>query len=377
MYILAIDTSCDDTSASVSYGDCILSNVVSSQVSMHQTWGGVVPFLAKRMHQEMIDKIIALACKRAGVSLNKLDCIAVTYGPGLAIALEVGIKKAKELCLTYQKPLIPVNHMEGHIYSVFAKNSKCKGQSICEFPFLALLISGGHTELVLVENHGKYKILGKTLDDAIGECFDKIARALNLGYPGGPVIEKIASRGNENAYFLPIPMANKNDLNFSYSGIKTATLKLILETLGPNVSEYVKKVYASLPKNVSNKNFENRLSRSKAIADIAASFQKVCVDQLILKVSKAIDLLSEVLDQKVKYLVIAGGVARNVYLKNRFRKEFRNVIKIKVPPNKKLYTDNAGMIAVAAYFKALNKFVLNDKNDILALDRVPRLSLSN
>ena len=192
MLILAVDTSCDDTSASVVSRDRILSNVVSSQIRYHQEWGGVVPSLAKRLHTEMIDRVLSISLRRAKVALEDIDYFAVTRGPGLAIALEVGIKVMKNLALENGKPVVCVNHLEGHIYSAFAKNANGKPEVSFDFPMLALLISGGHTELILFKDHGKYEILGRTLDDAVGECFDKVGRILNLGYPGGPVIEKIA-----------------------------------------------------------------------------------------------------------------------------------------------------------------------------------------
>lgn len=187
MKILAIDTSCDETSAAVCEDDKVLSNIVSSQVDLHAKWRGVVPIIAKRAHQERIDPVINLALKRAKTRIEDIDVFGVTVGPGLAIALEVGLKKAKELSTKYQKPLVLVNHMEGHIYSNFARNSKgnfFNNFKEVKFPILSLLVSGGHTEIVLMKYHDNYELLGQTLDDAVGEAFDKVARPLMLGYPG-------------------------------------------------------------------------------------------------------------------------------------------------------------------------------------------------
>jgi len=234
MYILAIDTSCDDTSVAISKDDCILSNIVSSQIDLHKKWGGVVPSIARRAHEENIDRCITEALKRARVKIEQIDIFAVTQGPGLAIALEIGIRKVKELATKYKKPIIAVNHMEGHIMANFAKNSNSSPYSrfsplslLTPFPLLALLISGGHTELVLMQKPGHYQILGQTLDDAIGEAYDKIAKMLNLGYPGGPIIEELAKTGNREKYLLPIPMEKNPGLDFSYSGLKTSVLYLL------------------------------------------------------------------------------------------------------------------------------------------------------
>lgn len=376
MYILAIDTSCDETSASVVYQDRILSNIIYSQIKFHTQWGGCVPSIAKRMHLEYIDTVIDLALRRAGIKWDNIDYIAVTQGPGLAIALEVGINKAKELSNKYQKPIVAINHMEGHIYSALSKNSLGQPTISYTFPLLALLISGGHTELILMINHSVYKILGKTLDDAIGECFDKVARSLNLGYPGGPVIEKLARLGDENAYTLTVPMANSNDLNMSYSGLKTQTLNLITNLLGSDFSIYTKNFSSKLKnKNyLQNSNLNSNIS--KIIKDIAASFQKIAVKQLLMKTEKSLILLQEKYNIKVNDLIIAGGVAQNKYLKKMFKNTFKD-LNILFPTSKKLFTDNAGMVGVAAYFNLnfnQNSFVyLENKEN---LDRVPNLKLT-
>lgn len=232
MKILAIETSCDETSAAVTENNKILSNVISSQVDLHKKWGGVVPDIARRAHKEQIDGVIKESLKRSDNSFKDIDYIAVTYGPGLAIALEVGITKAKELAFKYTKPIVAVNHMEAHLLSSFAVNSKGNHPKPpkTEFPSLGLVVSGGHTDMVSIKNFGDYKLLGQTLDDAAGEAFDKVAKMLDLGYPGGPIISEFAKKGKNTGRFeLPVPMQNSGDLNFSYSGLKTACLYKIKE----------------------------------------------------------------------------------------------------------------------------------------------------
>ena len=219
--ILAIDTSCDETSVAIVEGRRVLSHVEYSQIAMHVKWGGVVPSIARRAHEERIDWVVDQAVKK--FEIKNIDCIAVTYGPGLAIALEVGIKKAKELTRKFKKKLIAVNHLEGHIYSSFVQNSRGNPIRDFRFPYLALVISGGHTEIVLWRDHLKYEVLGETLDDAAGEALDKAAKMLDLGYPGGPVIERLAKEvQNKDFYNFPRPMLKSKTLEFSFSGLKTA-----------------------------------------------------------------------------------------------------------------------------------------------------------
>lgn len=352
MKILAIDTSCDETAVAVCENDRLLSNVISSQVRFHKEFGGVVPSLAKRKHQELIDGIIEIALKRAGITIENIDAFAVTKGPGLAPALEVGIAKAKELSLKHSKPLIPVNHMEGHIYSCLAKNSQGNPDFNYSFPVFVVLISGGHTELVLMKNHGEYEIVGKTLDDAIGECFDKVGRMLDLGYPAGPVLEKIAENGDENFFELPIAMKQSKDANMSYSGLKTAAMQLI---------------------GVEKSKIESW--NSQTIANIAASFQKAAVDQLLLKINYG---LTELKTQNLEFktILVGGGVSQNKYLRKKLKTKFGKEFSIHYPSDKKLYTDNAGMIAVAAYFNALSGKILKEEQDIESVDREPNWSLA-
>ena len=225
MKILAIETSADETAAAAVDGRRVLSNAIYSQILIHKKWGGIFPSLAKRAHEEKIDFIISEALKKSKITNPKsqLDFIAVTQGPGLAVSLEVGIKKAKELSGRYGKKIISVNHLEGHIYSSFVQNSHGKPARDFDFPYLALIISGGHTELVKFTDHLKYEVIGETIDDAAGEALDKAAKLLGLGYPGGPVIEKLAElAGNTDVYKFPRPMLKSQDLNFSFSGLKTS-----------------------------------------------------------------------------------------------------------------------------------------------------------
>jgi len=232
--ILAIDTSCDETAVAISQDRRIVSNVIASQINIHKKWGGVVPHLAKRAHQDKIDHVLKQALQRAKTKPQQLQAIAVTFGPGLAPALEIGILKAKDLTKKHQKPLIAINHMEAHLLSSFALNSKnngpLKSYSKNHFPILGLLVSGGHTQLVLVKSIGNYQLLGETLDDAAGEALDKLAKMLKLGYPGGPIIEIMAKKGKPDKIPLPVPMQHSKDLNFSFSGLKTAALYTIQKT---------------------------------------------------------------------------------------------------------------------------------------------------
>ncbi|KKR75988.1 MAG: putative tRNA threonylcarbamoyladenosine biosynthesis protein Gcp [Candidatus Levybacteria bacterium GW2011_GWA2_40_8] len=353
--ILAIDTSCDETSVAVTVDDRVIANVVSSQIALHKKYGGVVPILAQRAHRERIDAVIEETINRANkFSINNVDAIAVTVGPGLAPALEVGIAKAKELALKFQKSLIAVNHMEAHLLSSFAKNSKGKNlvvssqlsacptaRRVVGFPLLGLLISGGHTQLVLMKNFGRYQLIGETLDDALGEAYDKIAKILELGYPGGPMIERLAKTGNPKNYPLPVPMRNRKDLNFSFSGLKTAVLYLVKD---------LKKEQGKLLKQI--------------ICDICASFQSAAAQSLVDK------LLLAVKQHQPKAILMGGGVISNLYIRKQIRKAVKN-LPIGLPYSKKLFTDNAGMIGVCAYFQAKRSDFVKE---IEKIDRVPGLS---
>lgn len=343
MKILAIDTSCDETSAAVSDGARVLSNVVYSQVEKHRPFGGVVPNIAKREHQEKLPVVIESALKEASVRVGDVDVLAVTYGPGLAMALEVGITKAKELARKYQKTLVAVDHMEGHLLSSFAKDKNGNhGIDKPQFPALGLLVSGGHTELVLMKDFGDYELAGQTLDDAAGEAFDKVARLLGLPYPGGPEISRRAKFGDPTKVKLPIPMRYSGDLNFSYAGLKTAAWRVI--------------------------NQEKEISE-KFVNDFCASFEYAAIEEIVIKLNRAIE------EFKPKMVLLGGGVVANERLQKRAKEETakRNV-PLYMPFDRTLLLDNAGMIAVAAYFKARrNDFVTNIEN----LDRKPRLEIGS
>ncbi|MFS8131495.1 MAG: tRNA (adenosine(37)-N6)-threonylcarbamoyltransferase complex transferase subunit TsaD [Candidatus Dojkabacteria bacterium] len=363
--ILAIDTSCDETSVAVVKGDKALSNLYSSQIELHKQYGGVVPSIAKLAHQERIDSILKQSLKRAKISLEQLDAVAVTQGPGLAIALEIGILKAKEVAEKYNKPLVSVNHMEGHLLSgLIHRNSKSDSRDEVEFPVLGVLVSGKHTELVLVEDFGKYKVIGETLDDACGECFDKCGRLLGLGYPAGPAITKFAKERRVNInlevvhkntsvlvkgtnihtnkeYFLPVSMANSGDLNFSYSGLKTAFRDLV----------------SKLPE-----------LDAETIKDLCVVFEHAALLQIITKLEKAIRQYNP------KEIWLGGGVVANARLRTLVRKSAKG-LKVRYPSSKKLTGDNAAMIGVAAnYCLNQNRGVYRDSKDFDKIDREPNLT---
>lgn len=346
---MAIDTSCDETSVAVTADDRVLSNVISSQIKFHQKYGGVVPIIAQRMHREFIGPAIEQALKKSRKTNKDIDTIAVTVGPGLAPALEIGILKAKELAKKWQKLLIAINHMEAHLLSSFAKNSKGNGpfsKTTVQFPVLAVLVSGGHTQLVLMKAFGKYELLGETVDDAAGEAFDKVAKMLDLGYPGGPIISELAKKG-EAKYDLPIPMLRSNDLNFSFSGLKTACLYKLKD---PHFAP-------QLRGSVRGKQF---------FYDFAASFEIAVARAIELKLKKAIE------KYRPKQIVLGGGVISNLTIRNQLRKTARKYgLKTFVPFSKKLFTDNAAMVGVCAWYQAKRgDFV----QDITKLDRQPNLN---
>lgn len=353
--ILAIDTSCDETSVAVTKGLVVWSNVIASQVELHKEYGGVFPTVAKQAHKENIAPSIELALKRAGIGWAEVDAIAVTQGPGLAPALEIGIKKAIELAETYDKPLIAVNHIEGHVLSVLAeRRRKIAGSSPsgvtslqipAQFPVLAIIVSGGHTEFILVEEIGKYKRLGWTIDDAAGEALDKIGRMLDLGYPAGGVIEQFAKHGDLNKYQFPLPMTSSHDYNLSFSGMKTFARRLIERTES-----------------------QHPLSKQD-IYDFCASLQYAVFRHITHKLNK---ILHDY--QNLGQVWLGGGVAANINLRATIRQTLKEVAQpqpllLKTPYSKKICGDNAAMIGVVAYFKFIKQeFVTNPKN----LDRKPR-----
>ena len=339
MNILAIDTSCDETTTAVTSGRRIISNIIYSQVLLHKKWGGVVPLLAKRAHEEHIDEVISLAIKNAKVTWNEIDAIAVTQGPGLAIALGVGIQKAMDLAKLHNMPLIGINHLEGHLYSVFAQNSKGNPKRDIVFPYLGMIISGGHTEFVLWKNHLEYTVLGATLDDAAGEALDKAGKLLGLGYPAGAVLERLAERVQQrDEYNFPRPLLRSGDLQFSFSGLKTSFYYYL--------------------KTISEKEKQNN------VAELASSFQQAVFDTILFKAEKAIQQTG------VSNMVVGGGVSANKYLRKRFRalvKKYSGVVYF--PTMKSLTGDNAAMIGIAAWKKGELKLFSD------ALDRQPRMHI--
>ena len=330
MLILGIETSCDETAAAVvENGKKILSNVVASQVDLHRKFWGIVPEIASRKHLELIIPIIKESLGEARIKLKDLDAVAATYGPGLLGSLLVGLIVAKGLAYALELPFIGINHLEAHFYANFLSYPEIV------LPLVGLIISGGHTELIYLSKEREYEILGTTRDDAVGEAFDKVARILDLGYPGGPVIEKMAEKGNPQSIELPLTHFKNNSLDFSFSGIKTAVLY------------YVKD-----------------LERKKApvsTADIAASFQLKIAQMLSKNLFKVACL------KKVKQIILGGGVSANLFLRSFLEKEKPDHIKIFFPPLE-LCTDNAAMVAACAYPK-----VKQGKSSPLSLDAQPNL----
>ena len=314
-YILAIETSCDETSIAIVKNGCdVIAMTVLTQMQTHANFGGVVPEIASRMHTENISMVLDETLAKANMQVNDVDAIAVTYKPGLLGSLLVGIEFAKTLSYIYKKPLIKVNHLIGHIYANAIDNT-------LEFPLIALVVSGGHTELVIMEDDYKFKLLGSTLDDAIGEAYDKVARILDIPYPGGPGIEKLALEGS-NTYELPRPVLDET-YNFSYSGLKSRIINMVH----------------------NEKQRGNEIRR----ADLANSFQYVAIDELARKTDLALK------NTGIKNVIVAGGVSANKYLRNEILKVAENNgAKLSIPAFK-YCTDNAAMIGAAAYPLYLKK----------------------
>jgi N6-L-threonylcarbamoyladenine synthase len=362
MLILGIETSCDETSASVvKDGREILSNKILSQVDIHKKFGGVVPEIASRQHVEAIIPTIQDALREAKVSLDDIDAVGVTNGPGLIGALMVGLSTAKGICLAKNIPLIGVNHIEAHLYANYMQFDDL------DFPFVGLIVSGGHTSLVYVEDIGNYEILGKTVDDAAGESFDKTAKLLGLEYPGGPVIDELSKNGDVNFVKFPRPCINDNTFNFSFSGLKTAVLYYV-KSMMQKPSKPGGLEQSVIPKNVGIHEKKNNkaeviakaakqscLFDSQVTANICASFQEAVVDVLVKKTFKAAKY------KNVKNIVVGGGVSLNSRLRERFKQEAeKNNIKVFFP-KPDLCIDNAAMIAGLAYQKFQN-------NNISGLD---------
>ena len=313
-YVLAIESSCDETAAAVvKNGRQVLSNVISSQIALHTLYGGVVPEIASRKHIEKINQVIEAALREAGMALEEIDVIAVTYGPGLVGALLVGVAEAKAIAYATGKPLVGVHHIEGHVSANFIEHPDL------EPPFVCLIVSGGHTHLAVVKDYGEYEILGRTRDDAAGEAFDKVARAVGLGYPGGPKIDKAAKEGNPQAIVFPRARVEKSPYDFSFSGLKSAVLNYI--------------------------NYSKMTGEKIFVPELAASFQQAVVEVLV---SHTIEAAKSLNYDKV---AIAGGVAANSALR-AFMKESCEKEGLKLYyPSPIFCTDNAAMIGVAGYYE--------------------------
>ena len=324
--IMGIESSCDETSVSiVKNGREVLSNCINSQIKIHEEYGGVVPEIASRCHTEVINGIMKEALKEAKVTLDDIDAIAVTQGPGLVGALLVGVSYAKGLSYVTKKPLIAVNHIEGHIAGNYLTHNELKP------PFLCLIVSGGHTHLVKVEDYTKFEILGKTRDDAIGEAFDKVARVVGLGYPGGPKVDKLAKEGKA---IINLPLTHMENMDFSFSGIKTAVINLNHKT--PDLNK----------------------------ADLCKSFEKAATDMLENNIKKAIN------ETGTRKIALAGGVSANSYIRGRLD-DLANKENLQIYyPELILCTDNAAMIAAAGYYN----YIQGNKSE-LNLNAVPNLKL--
>lgn len=331
--ILAIESSCDETAAAVVVnGREVLSNIIASQIDIHTKFGGVVPEVASRKHVEAISAVVSEAIEKAGLTFDDIDAVGVTYGPGLVGALLVGLQYAKALAYAIKKPLIGVNHIEGHISANFIAHKEL------EPPFVCLVVSGGHSFIVYMKDYGEFEVIGQTRDDAAGEAFDKVARAIGLGYPGGPKIDKISKEGNENAIKFPRANFHEDSLDFSFSGLKSAVLNYLnkMKMTGTEINR----------------------------ADVAASFQKALVDVLVDNAMKTCKI------KAVDKIVIAGGVASNSALRKSLQMSGeKNGVKVLFPPPI-LCTDNAAMIGSAAYYE-----LKKGKVSPLSLNAVPNLKL--
>ena len=325
---LGIESSCDETSvAVVKNGREVLSNVIDTQIPIHEKYGGVVPEIASRNHIEAISRVTKIALEKAGISFKDIDAITPTYGPGLVGALLVGLSYAKALSYALDKPLVGVNHIQGHIAANYITYKEL------EPPFICMMMSGGNTQIVNVKGYTEFEVLGKTRDDAIGEAFDKVARVVGLGYPGGPKVDKLAKEGNPE---YDLPKTHFDNLDFSFSGIKTAVINLNHNT--PNLNK----------------------------ANLCASFEKAVTEELIKNIKKVMELS----DINTKTIALAGGVSANSYIRNEFLKLEEEGYKIYMP-DLKLCTDNAAMIASAGYYN-----YISGKRDELDLNAIPNLKLN-
>lgn len=330
---MAIETSCDETAVAILSGNReVLANIISSQIDIHRQYGGVVPEIASRHHLEQVNRLIDLALQEANLSFGQIDALAVTYGPGLVGALLVGVSTAKALAYSLKIPLLGVNHIEGHIYANWLVNAELN------FPILCLIVSGGHTALVRMDDHGKYQLLGQTMDDAVGEAYDKVARAMGLSYPGGPLLDKLAKEGDEKAFAFPRAWLGEGSYDFSFSGLKTSVLNHLNRAVqrGEEVNQ----------------------------ADLAASFQASVVEVLVEKTIRASQ------EYGIDNVLLAGGVAANSFLREQLATRCLKEGKKLAYPPLGYCTDNAAMIACAAYYR-LQK---GEKSD-WHLNAVPNLRL--
>ena len=319
--ILAIESSCDDTSAALLRGDRILSNVIASQ-KVHEQYGGVVPELASRAHQQNIVPVVDAAIRNAGVDKSQINAVAFTRGPGLLGSLMVGVSFAKSFAQALSIPLIEVNHLQAHVLSHFIKDSD--DSPVPQFPFICLLVSGGHTQILLLRSHFDIEVLGQTIDDAAGEAIDKAAKIMDLGYPGGPVIDRLAKEGNPDAFHFATPVIPGND--YSFSGIKTSFLYFLRDRLAED------------PAFIENHK-----------ADLCASIQQCIIGFLIKKLEKAVK------ETRVKQVAIAGGVSANSLLRSEVQRlGQRRRLQVFIPPFQ-FCTDNAAMVGIAGYFKYLRQ----------------------
>ena len=325
--IMGIESSCDETSISiVKNGREVLSNVIDTQISIHEKYGGVVPEIASRNHVEAISNVMKKSLKDANINLKQIDAIACTYGPGLVGALLVGVSYSKALSYATNKPLVPVNHIAGHISANYITHKELKP------PFLCVMMSGGNTQIINVKDYTEFEVLGRTKDDAIGEAFDKVARVIGLGYPGGPKVDKLAKEGEPN---INLPKTHMENLDFSFSGIKTAVINLHHKE--PEINK----------------------------ANLAASFEKAVSEMLITNVEKAVNQTS------INKIVLAGGVSANSYIRNEFDKLANKNKNLQIYyPELKLCTDNGAMIASAGYYE----FIKGTRAD-LSLNAIPNLKL--
>ncbi len=334
IYILAIESSCDDTGAAILQNDKVLSNVIANQ-KIHAAYGGVVPELASRAHQQNIVPVVQQAIQKAGIDKKDITAIAFTRGPGLMGSLLIGTSFAKSLSIALNVPIIAVNHMQAHVLAHFIKDETTK---IPTFPFLCLTISGGHTQILKITSHSSFEILGETIDDAVGEAFDKSAKLLGLPYPGGPLIDKYAQLGNETAFKFPEPKT-ANELDFSFSGLKTAILY------------FLQREYKKNPKFIK----EN-------LNDICASIQYTIINILMKKIKLASKKTG------IKNIAIAGGVSANSGIRKALKENEKNLGWTSYIPKFEYTTDNAAMIGIVGYFKYLNNNF--DKEDTLATSRL-------